>query len=135
MTNIILNYPILLIRKNDKNLYGMEKDLGLISKGGDSFYKRPIKLIDKYGNMYKLDSAENNGEARLIDSIRYFQKMHQMKLEFHKENQLSLEEFKVLILNYIGNLPKHWNSLGTKYEIGEWVKKKTSISDIINMFR
>ena len=40
MTNVDFKYPILLISENDKFLYGMNSNLGIVSKGGESFYNK-----------------------------------------------------------------------------------------------
>ncbi len=135
MTNIEIKYPIILIRNKDHNLYGMDKDLGLISKGGDSFYKRPIELIDKNGFIFELKSTKNIGNAKLLDSIRFFQPMQQMKLEFIEQGQTTLVDFKKMILSHIKKKPKHWLALGTMEMIEEWVNEKNTMSELIKMFK
>ena len=135
MTNIEIKYPIILIRNKDYNLYGMEKDLGLISKGGESFYKRPIQLIDKDGFIFELKSRKNIGRAKLLNSIRFFQPMQQMQLEFIEKGQISLIDLKKMILSHIKTKPKHLLTLGTMEMIEEWVYEKNTISELIKMFK
>ncbi|MEO1032133.1 MAG: hypothetical protein AAFX55_12045 [Bacteroidota bacterium] len=135
MTDSEIKYPILLLRENDNNLYGLSNGLGLISKGGESFYKRPIKLIDRDGLEFKLKSISGKHKARLIDSMRYFQPMEQLTFEFEQTGQLNLSELKFQILRHISAKPKHWISLGTPEMIEEWMNKKESIADLIKMFK
>lgn len=135
MTNSELKYPILLIRENDNNLYGTTSGLGLISKGGESFYKKPIKLIDREGYVFKIKTIISKENARLIDSIRFFQPMQQLTFEFEPLEQQNLTELKSNIIGHIKNKPSHWLSLETIEMIEEWVNEKESIVDLIKMFK
>ncbi len=134
MTNSEIKYPILLIRENDNNLYGTSSRLGLISKGGESFYKKPIKFIDRDGFVFNIKSITSKSSARLIDSVRYFQPMKQLIFELEESGRQNLADFKSEILKHIKIKPKHWLSLGTIEMIEEWVNEKQSIADLIKMF-
>lgn len=135
MANSEIKYPILLIRENDNNLYGTCSGLGLISKGGESFYKKPIRFIDRDGFVFSIKSIVGKSSARLIDSIRYFQPMQQLTFEIKQTGRKSLSELKSEIMNHVKIKPKHWLSLGTVEMIEEWVNEKETISDLIKMFK
>lgn len=135
VTNIEFKYPVLLIKDSDNNLYGTTKGIGLISRGGDSFYEQPIRMIDSAGHVFNLNKSKNIGRAKFFDSLRYFQPMQQMHLEFYQEGQISLTELKNYILKHIKMKPKHWSSLGTINMIEKWVNEKDSISELILIFK
>lgn len=135
MTNSDINYPILLYRECDNKLYGIRSGLGLISKGGESFYKKPIHFIDRDGFVININAIAGKSRARLIDSIRYFQPMLQLSFEFEQSGRKSLSELKIEIINHVKIKPKHWLSLGTIEMIEDWVNEKESISDLIMMFK
>lgn len=135
MINADIKYPILLIRVNDNNLYVMSNGLGLISKGGETFYKKNLKLIDRDGFMFNLKSIIDRSSARLIDSIRYFQPMQQLSFELEQKGKLSLNELKIEIMEHIKKKPKHWLSLGTIEMIEEWTNEKETIAELIKMFK
>jgi len=133
--NSEIEYPILLIRKNDSNLYGMNNGLGLISKGGESFYKKSIQIVDQRGFVFDINGIIRHDKARLIDSIRYFQPMQQLTFELEQIGQKNLDELKSEIMEHVKLKPKHWLSLGTTDMIEEWVNEKKTIADLIRMFR
>ncbi len=134
MTNIELKYPAMLIRENDKNIYGFVKGLGLISKGGHTFYKRKMILIDSKGNQYNLVKASLQGRAKLIDSIKYFQPMFQMELVFEFTKTLELDDLKNMIIEHTNKNSKHWLSLDTKDEIKQSVCQKSTFKEVIKIF-
>jgi hypothetical protein len=135
MNNLKIVYPIMIIKENDSNLYALSKDLGLISKGGESFYKGKIKIIDKLGKLHELLSVKKTVKAKFIDSVRYFQPMHQMNLELNQIGQLTLNELKEIIIDHIRIKPKHWQLLGTIEMITEQVKETKEIPELIEMFK
>lgn len=130
-----IKYPILLIRNGDKNLYGMNKGLGLVSRGGDKFYEGSIQIIDKEGNVFKLKSILNINKAKLKDSIRHLQPMKLLSFDFEKAGQINLDELKSEIKEHIKQSPKHWLSLGTVETIEELINEKKTFSQLINLFR
>ncbi len=134
MINIKVKYPVILFRNNDKNLYRVDRDLGLISKGGDNFYKKKIKMVDRNGRTFELVKATNVGKAKLIDSLKYFQPMQQMNLEFQEGDSLTLEEVKSEIREHIKQNPKKWLSLGTIDMIEDWIDQKKSHEELYKMF-
>ena len=134
MINIEVKYPVILFRNNDKNLYWVNRDLGLISKGGDNFYKKKIKMVDRNGQTFELVKATNGGKAKFIDSLKYFQPMQQMNLKFQEGNSLTLEEVKSEILEHIKQNPRKWLSLGTIDMIEDWIDQKKSHADLYKIF-
>lgn len=134
MINIEVKYPVILFRNNDKNIYRVNRDLGLISKGGDNFYKKKVKMVDRNGQTFELVKATNGGKAKLINSLKYFQSMQQMNLEFQEGDSLTLEEVKSLIREHIKLNPKKWLSLGTIDMIEEWIDQKKSHEELYKMF-
>ena len=129
-----IEYPILLISIKNNNLYGMNNGLGLISKGGESFYKKSIQIIDQRGFLYEIKGITGQNRASLIDSIRYFQPMKQLTFELEQIGQKNLDELKSIILEHIKRKPRNWLSLGTIDMIEEWVNGKKSIADLIQLF-
>ena len=113
----------------------MDKGLGLISKGGDSFYKKPIKIIDRDGFVFNLKSISSKRKAGFMDSLRYFQPMQQLTFELEQSSRLNLSELKSDILKHVKMKPKKWLSLGTIEMIEEWIFEKKSIADLIKMFK
>ncbi len=135
MTNIKIKYPLLIIREKDGNLYGLKKNIGLVSKGGQDFYERKMIIIDSNGNKLSLISAELYGKAKLMDSLKWFQPMLQMNLTLEKIDNMSLEQVKGFIIEYINRKPKRWLSMGTVEGLTESINERTSISELANMFR
>jgi len=135
MTNIKIKYPLLIIREKDENLYGLKKDIGLVSKGGEDFYKQKMLIIDSQGNKFSVIKAELYGKAKLIDSLKYFQPMLQMNLILEQIDIMSLKQVKEFIIEYINRKPKRWLSMGTVEDIAESINERSSISELANMFR
>ncbi len=135
MTNLKIKYPLLIIREKDGNLYGLKKGIGLVSKGGEGFYKRKMIIIDSHGNKFSLIKAELFGKAKLINSLKYFQPMLQMNLTLKQIDNMPLQQVKEFIIEYINRKPKRWLSMGTVEFITESINERSSISELANMFR
>jgi hypothetical protein len=55
----MLHYPIILIKKSEASIYQFKKgELGLISKGGENFYKNG-DIYDAAGNMLMITRVKS----------------------------------------------------------------------------
>mgnify|MGYP006132484649 CR=1 FL=1 len=136
MTNTKIKFPVLLIRENDKFLYGIKTDLGIISKGGETFYKKKrIEIYDSEGNHFELKKAELNGKANWKISLKYFQQMYEMKLLFEKKSKIELNQLKGEIINHMKKYKKHWLNIGTLDGLTKMVNNENSYSELIKKLK
>jgi hypothetical protein len=127
--------PILIFKKNDKNIYAIDSMFGIVSKGGESFYKNTT-IIDSEGNLFEVIKIEVQGRASLKHCIMYFQKLLELKLTFSSNKKtIGLTELKNMIISKISKNPKKWLSMGTVEGISEHVNKSKSFSELISMFK
>lgn len=56
MVNVELKFPILGIKENNSNIYVFQNHIGIISKGGNNFYKK-LWICDSIGNTFLLKKS------------------------------------------------------------------------------
>ena len=127
-------YPLLIFKKQDKNIYATKKDFGIVSKGGEKFYK-DITIIDSTGDAYELEKATIKGKAKWYVSLRYFQPMWELDFVLRKESTYNLSDVKKQIIDHIRKNPKHWLTLDGVERIEEKMEEARTFEDLIMIFR
>ncbi|MBN9384683.1 MAG: hypothetical protein J0H74_28270 [Chitinophagaceae bacterium] len=93
-----MSFPIVIVKSNEAPLYYSNGDVfGLVSKGGESFYKKGT-IYDSDGSKYEISGIETIEKAPLLKSIRYFQRMYMVKPQYSFISGITLVEFKQLII-------------------------------------
>ena len=108
--NADFEYPILILKENDKGLYCLEKNFGLVSKGGESFY-RNLTIYDRNGKGFYLSKYQTIEKADFLSSIKYFQQMYRITSSFEMIDVISLEALKEKLVNHIEANRKFWLKL------------------------
>lgn len=134
MINVDVEFPVLGLREDDGNVYVFSSHIGIVSKGGHTFYKR-LRIIDSSGNTFLLSNSELKGKAPIKYSFKYFQQMYEMDLTFEKEKKVTLDELKQRVFAHISKYQQKWVNLGTVELVQEKMNKCTSYKQLIEMFK
>lgn len=130
-----MNYPVLILKKSDSNIYALNKMFGIVSVGGESFYKNTT-VIDSSGSLLEVEKVEIEKRASLKYCLMYFQKMLKLKITFSSnKKRLELNELKIIIIDKITKNPKKWLSMGSVEEITKHINNTNNFSELILMFR
>ncbi len=114
----------------------MNSNLGIVSKGGESFYtKKKIWIYDSNGKQFELKKAKLNGKANWKSSLRFFQQMYEMNLQFEEKSKIELTELKEIVIEHIKKHKRHWSSIGTLDGISEMINTQRSYSDLITKLK
>jgi hypothetical protein len=133
MLNVDIRFPAIATQTEMKDVFFFKKNIGLISKGGESFY-RNLFLIDSTGTAYSLMRSSINGPAKVIKSITYFQPMYEMNLVFKEEKKFDLDGMKAYLINHISGSPSFWEG-GNGFEITKArIYAARTIADTIMVF-
>lgn len=129
-----MKYPLLILKKGDDNIYAIKKMFGIVSVGGEKFYKNII-VIDTEGNLFEVSDVEIKGSAHFKYSIMYFQKMLKLNISFSKKiRKIELDEFKEMLKEKILKKPNKWLYMGTIESICKNIDRKNDFKGLISMF-
>lgn len=131
--NADFEYPILILKENDKGLYCLEKDFGLVSKGGESFYRK-LTIYDKSGRGLYLSKYETFEKADFLSSIKYFQQMYQITSSYVPIDDISLDEIKQKLIRHIEVNKKYWLKLDNFEDIKEVILGMESFEKLYKIF-
>lgn len=134
MTNLPIAFPAIGFKDRDAGLYVFDQHIGIISKGGERFYKN-LTLVDNQGQKYRLLGAKVKGKAGWRHSLKYMQPMFEMDLTFEEIDFQTLAELKSDIMSHVSQHPKRWLSLDTVEGIQEMVDRSDSFEGLINLFK
>ncbi len=136
MINLIFNYPIMVFKKKDKNLYAGNERLDIFSKGGGKFYKGDILVIDSQGKKFQLVKSSIKGRASFWESLKHIQPMYEMNLYFKQlPDNISLNDLKVKAMQQVALKPKFWSALDTFEGIQLLVDQAQTYRELILIFR
>lgn len=128
------NYPLIVFKDGDKNIYATKNHFGIVSKGGEKFY-RDLTFVDSKGHVFKLKRAKVEDQASLGVSLKYFQRMWKMELDFEDAGVISIDELKAKIMHHVSQNPKHWLVLDTLDGIKKRVDGTNNFKELILIFR
>ena len=134
MINVELNFPLLGLKNNDPNIYVFKDHIGIVSKGGAAFYK-DLWIVDINGDSFQLEQAKLKGKAGIKYTIRYFQQMYEVELNFKFLENIALDELKSRLSLHIYKYKNHWLALGPIDLINEKMRQYTQYTELILMFR
>lgn len=134
MINVKVVFPILGLKEGDANVYVFSNHIGIISRGGDKFYKK-LWIVDSNGNTFLLVRSILKGKAPVKYSFRYFQQMYEMDLTFEEKDKITLDELKHKVFQHISKYKQKWVTLGTVELVQKKMKKCISYSQLIEMFK
>ncbi len=103
-----MKFPIIVLKENEAPVYFFDNsNFGLVSKGGESFYKNGV-IYDSEGSSFLISGIDSVNKATLLKSVIYFQQMYIAKVKFTPTGNLTISEVKEIILNHIQTFPKYW---------------------------
>ena len=131
-----MKFPIILIKKGEAPLYFFnESDFGLVSKGGDTFYKSGI-VYDSDGGRFLINGIRSIQRAPFLKSIKYFQPMYKVDVKYdNPSGNIDLPDFKQIMIDHIKSHKKYWMSKDTFESLKSSILDKSSFSDIIIFLR
>jgi hypothetical protein len=134
MVHFSLEFPVLTLKEGNAGIFASGRStFGFVSKGGESFYKK-MTIYDSNGNVYRLKQSKVKGRANLWMCIRLFQVMYELDLDFELIGQVTLSDFKELVINKLNENPTYWVSLDTVKGITDDIKAESHFQDIIRRF-
>jgi hypothetical protein len=127
-----MKFPIVIINQSPPGISYMndELDFGLVSKGGESFYKVG-DIYDSEGAKFSITGFTNIKRAPFLKSLKYFQQMYLVELKIKDEGQMDLIDFKKIIINHLYLHKKWWISRDSIDGLERDVLNKNSFNEII----
>lgn len=130
-----MQFPILILKNSDAALYVFEKwNFGLVSKGGESFYKSG-KVFDSTGKTFRILRISERSKAPFIVSVKYFQPMYKVSVVTEFEETISLPKLREIILDHVNSRRRYFESLGSFEDIEQMVFQKTTFVGLISVFK
>jgi hypothetical protein len=130
-----IQFPIVIIKENDSNIYYINQNtFGLVSKGGESFYKGST-IYDSEGNTFTINGIKSIERASILNSIKYFQPMYLVKLNIAESNSLLLNEFKNTIIGHLQKYQAKWKMRDNINALEASVMSKNSFTEIIEFLK
>ena len=133
--NNTLTFPVIIIKNNDPAVYYFSfRTLGLISKGGEKFYKSGL-LFDSSGNYYKIKGVGNTSSANFWESLKYFQKMERVELNIEFVEKLNIEDLKEILLTQVNNYGKYWEKRDLLPNLSNDIMQIDNFPHLINFIK
>ena len=132
-----MKFPIIIIKNNAAPLYFFndESEFGLVSKGGEKFYKNGT-AYDSNGGRFLINGIRSIERAPFLKSIKYFQPMYLADVKYDKISEnISLSDFKQLIIDHIYSHKKYWLARDTADNLKNAILIKNRFTDVIIFFR
>lgn len=130
-----MQFPVLIVKQRDPSLYYFEENtLGLVSKNGESFYKKG-ELYDALGNKYEIQGYENLRNASLVKSIKYMQQMYVVDLKLHLIGNLTLDEFKEFVKSHIDRNQNYWIKRDVIPDLQAGCMKKDNFGELMKYLK
>ncbi|MGC3945459.1 MAG: hypothetical protein QM762_13250 [Chryseolinea sp.] len=127
------NYPVMVFKQGHKAIYAKDRDIGIVSKGGEKFYSN-LTLIDSLGNVYTLTGASIKGVAPLRICLRHLQRVWELDLEFSQAGTITLDELKAKIMQHVSKHHKYWLQLDNVPGIQAMVDRTNTFAELIRLF-
>jgi hypothetical protein len=103
-----MKFPILIIKQKDPSIYCFEEtQFGLISKGGEKFYKEGV-IIDSEGKVYNIKKSNEIHKASFLQSLKYFQPMYKLTINTEEFRTITINEFKLIVIEHINKHKNYW---------------------------
>ena len=130
-----MNFPIVVIKEGESPIYFFRgNDFGLVSKGGESFYKKG-EAFDSDGKKYLIRGINSIDNASILISMRYFQPMKVVNMNLEAIDVVSLSKFKQIINDHIQLHKKYWVKKDLIYNLERTIMEKDSFAGIIKILR
>jgi hypothetical protein len=106
--NLYMVFPVILIKDKDPSIYFFDnKTFRLVSKGQEKFYKSGV-VYDSNGDVYKLIRINGVRNAPFLSSIRFFQPMKLVDIEFELVDRINLLQLKGIVTSHVNSHNKYW---------------------------
>lgn len=126
-----MKFPIVLIKPKEAPIYYFESNkFGLISKGGESFYKNGV-IYDSEGMKFIVKGIDSVRKAPFNLSLKYFQKMFIVDVKMINDQRIELDQFKQIISNHFRTHSKYWIKRDLIESLEALLNKKISFEEII----
>lgn len=130
-----MKFPIIILKTNEAPIYYFnESEFGLISKGGENFYKKGA-IYDIEGNVYLIEGIESIQKAPFLKSLKYFQQMYKVKIKLKLQKSSELSEFKTIIVSHFNKFERYWVNKDLIFNLESKVNEMTSFLDLINLLK
>ena len=130
-----MKFPVIIIKEKESPICFFDKEeFGLISKGGEAFYKNST-IYDSEGNVFLVKGVENIRKAPVLKSIRYFQSMFLLTLKTEIKEKISIEKLKQIVSEHISQHSKYWEKKDTIESIKAEILSKNQFDQIIKSLK
>src|SRR5882672_5400204 len=130
-----MKFPIAILKSNESPIYVFnENEFGLVSKGGESFYKRGV-VYDSEGIKFLLDGITFIKKAPTLMSLKYFQQMYKVSVNSIPGEGVTLVEFKKIIIDHINLFNKYWIKKDLIKSLEDSINGKNNFSEIIKYLK
>lgn len=128
-----MKYPVVIVKPNEAPLYFFKEGyLGLVSKGGESFYRNGT-LYDSAGCIFTVNGIESIKKAPFLKSLKYFQQMYVVKIKLTLKEKVSLIQFKDLFIKHLNYFSSYWIKRDVISSLEKSILIKEEFSDIITL--
>ena len=135
LDNIKMKFPLIVIKDNEAPIYYFDsKTFGLVSKGGETFYKSGT-IYDSDGSKYLINGVSSIGKAGFWKSIVYLQPMSITKVNFTHLATLSLSEIKSIIISHVSGFKKYWKKKDIIDGLNASILGTNSYSDLYSFIK
>ena len=112
-----------------------ENEFGLVSKGGEAFYKKGL-VYDSDGSKYLINGIKSIQKTPILTTIKYFQPMYKVEVKCEKIlDNISLSDFKQIIIDHIHSHKKYWLSRDTFAGLRNSILAKNNFFEIITFLK
>lgn len=128
-------FPVIVLKQKDPALYFFNEDKwGLISEGGETFYKSG-DIYDSDGNRFKTGRIKGIRKASWLTCLMSFKRMSRVYLETDPVSTVSLDEFKQVIVQHIQRYPSYWAQKDFVEFMLPAIMEKNSYQEIIEYLK
>ncbi len=130
-----MEFPVLVLKENEAPIYFLsEKGFGLVSKGGESFYKNGL-IYDSSGNKFNITGVVTVRKASILTCLRYFQPMYLVEIGYVDSGKINLDQIKGVVINQINSFKKYWLQKEDIENLNDSIRKKQTFIDIFNLIK
>ena len=130
-----MEFPVVILKSNEAPLYYFEKgDFGLISSGGESFYKKGI-IYDSGGSIFQIQGIEGIKVAPILKSLKYFQKMFIVSVKYEKVDKIDLIDFKKIFINHIRSFDRYWVKQNIIESLESSINQKENFVELLKFIK
>lgn len=130
-----MEFPVVILKSKEAPLYYFEKDdFGLVSSGGESFYRNGI-IYDSSGSIFQIQGIDGIRVAPIFKSLKYFQKMFIVSVKYEKVDKIALNDFKKIFISHIRSFDRYWVKRDLIESLESSIMQKMSFVELLKFIK